>query len=374
MTPYQLFLAFLYFFIVLVILPIFCSEKVYSVYYEEDSKKASTIEKVNVEHRRKGVQEYLENTDPQTSLSFYESKLSEPVDNLIIILAKKPRHEGDLILSQLVAEVDRNIREQTFFTNGMFICNTTRIPFSELDHLSKFYPIRQSENTTSWKLFNSQEVIKHDFVECINQGRNNYRFKHVTVIRDFVVPYPGFLTALNYVTTKRLSSSLVRGDLRENPTSWLFLHLHEPVPFRHYEFSGDCVREILLLTIFGATLFYLVFGYVEGQQQPTSLRATYTLYGALYFLTFALFIGRPYVSELRRVASGLYRLYDPPQPVPFTAMALPYTSLSPLLTQLNLLRCSTYTPFYEVLDHMVNTLEMPAYVMSPSLFRYVARD
>lgn len=373
MTTYQIFLAFLYFFIVLVILPIFCSEKVYSVFYQGDETKADITERINMEYRRQGVEKYLENMDPHSSRAFHEAKLSTPLDNLIIVMAKRPKHPEDLVLSQLVTEIDRSLRAETFYRSAMFICNTTRVPFAELDRLAPFYPVRPSENTTKWKLFNPQEVLKHDFVDCVTQGMKGAAFNHVTLVRDVVVPYAGSLSALNYLLANRLSRTLVRGDLRQREGSWLFLHLHEPVAFRHYEMTSECLRELLLLAIFGGGIFTWVFRWFEGPHQPPSLRATYAFYGALYFLTLALSVGRPYVSEVRRAATAFYRLYDPPLPAHFSAMALPATILPPLLTQLDLLRCSAYTPFHEVLDHMVNTLEAPAYVVSPSLFRYVAR-
>nr|XP_045599179.1 uncharacterized protein LOC123758684 [Procambarus clarkii]XP_045599180.1 uncharacterized protein LOC123758684 [Procambarus clarkii] len=373
MTRHQIFLAFLYFFVVLIVLPILCSEKVYSVYYQENVETNSYIDSINNEHRIEGVQEYLLRTDPKASLTFYESKLSGSVDNLVIVIAKKPAHEENLTLTQLVAEIDRNIRNQKFFRNAMLICNATRIPFPELEYLARFYPVRLVENTTSWKLLNSEEVKKHDFVECARLGLNSVNFKHVTLIRDVVIPYPGFLGVVNHMISNRLNSGIVRGELQETNTSWLFMHLHEPSPLRHYQFSGDSLREILLLTCSGALLFYVVFRWLEGPLQSSSSRVTYTIYGGLYFITFALFIGRPYISELRRVAADMYRVYDPPEPINFSAMALPKSSLHGLLAQLSLLRCSLYSPFHEVLDHMVNTLELPGYVISPSLVRYAAR-
>ncbi|XP_042205896.1 uncharacterized protein LOC121855109 [Homarus americanus] len=373
MMRHQLILAFLYFVIVLVILPFFLTERVYSIYYQEDYEKSSFTDTIKNEYRLNGAQQYLENVDPETSLTFHNSKLSEPVDNLIIVLAKKATHEKDLILTQLVTEVDKNIRAEKFYRNAMMICNTTRSHFRELDRLARFYPVRQAQNTTRWKLFNTEEVKKHDFVECVNQGINSVNFKYLTLIRDVVVPYSGFLGVLNHLASKRLTRSLVRGDLKERDTSWLFLHLQEPVPFRHYEFTGVCVREILLVACSGAVFFTVVFRWLEGPSLPSSARIIYALYGVLYFLTFALVIGRPYVNEFRRFSADMYLVYDPPEPILFSAIVLPSSSLDVLLPQLNLLQCSKYSPFHEVLDHMISTIELPGYVVSPSLFKYVAR-
>lgn len=373
MTRHQIFLAFLYFVIVLIVLPFFCNEKVYSLYYQADDAKNNRTDLINNEHRKKGVREYLKQIDPKDSLTFHISKVSEPVDNLIVVMAKRPNKVEDLTLTQLVAEVDRNIRNQKLYRNAMLICNTTRLPFHELNHLAQFYPVRMAVNNTKWKLFNSEEVKKHDFVECLKQGLTYVNSRYITLIRDVVVPYSGFLGVVNHVINKRITSSLVQGELLKNDRPWLFLHLHEPVTFRQYHLSCECVREILLLTCSGALLFYLAFRWLEGPLQRSYVRVTYAMYGALYFFTFALVIGRPYVTELRRMAAELYRVYEPPKPIHFSAMVLPSNILPGLLAQLNLVSCSVYSPFHELLDHMVNTMELPGYVVSPSLVRYVSR-
>lgn len=374
MFTHRLLFPILYFFVVLIVLPIFTSDKVYSMFYQDDVPKNTEIEQMKLEFRKKGVQKYLRSLDAAATLEYHEDKLSESVDNLIIIFARRPKHD-DLLLSQLVAEVDRNIRREKFYKSAFFVCNVTRINFPELDLLSRIYPVRQAKNTTSWKLFNREEVIKHDFVECITHALSETNAKHLTLLRDHVVPYSGFLQVLNRVIMTRLNRTISRGELMPAYSSWLFLHLQEPVPFRHYEFSLSCVYELILISSFGGLLFLLVFWWVEEPRHHhlVSIRLTYIFYGVLYFLTFALIIGRPYVSELRRFAPEFYRLYDPPEPVHFSAMSLPTASAAKLVNSLADVRCSVYVPFHRVLDHMVNTIELPGYVISPSLVKYVAR-
>ncbi|XP_042867862.1 uncharacterized protein LOC122259046 [Penaeus japonicus] len=374
MFTHRLLFPILYFFVVLIVLPIFTSDKVYSMFYQEDVAKNAEIDQMKLEFRKKGVEKYLKSIDERATLAYHEDKLSEPVDNLIIIFARKPKHD-DLLLSQLAAEVDRNIRKERFYRSAFFVCNVTRINFSELELLSGIYPVRQAKNTTSWKLFNREEVIKHDFVECITHALAETEAKHLTLIRDHVVPYSGFLQVLNRVIATRLNNTISRGELQQADSSWLFLHLQEPVPFRHYEFSLSCVYELFVISSIGGLLFFLVLWWVEDprHQHLMSVRVTYIFYGILYFFTFALIIGRPYVSELRRFAPDFYRLYDPPEPVHFSAMSLPAASAAELVKHLNEVRCSVYVPFHRVLDHMVNTIELPGYVISPSLVKYVAR-
>ena len=374
MTRYQLLLALLYFIVLLVILPVFCSNKIYSVFYQEDPFRNQEVEVVNREQRRRGVREYLQDTSEHESLPFHRSLLRDSLDNLIVVLAKQPQYEEDKVLSQLVTEVDRNIRSQSLYHNGLVICNASRTSYEELHQLSRLYPVVQAENTTTWKLFNKEETIRHDFIDCIKQGQRAARFKHITLIRDVMVPYSGFLETLNQLLYLRFSHDTIRGELVERGTPWLFLHLHEPVPFRQYQMSGECLWELVVLAITGGLLFYTVFRYIEGPLLPVFMRVTYTFYGALYFVTFATLVGRPYITELRSVAASLYRVYDPPEPVHFSAITFPSTSLGPLLQQLSFLRCSLYSPFHEALDHMVNTLEYPGFVVSPSFVRSAVRN
>lgn len=366
-------LSLLYFVLVLVILPIFCSDKIYSVHYQEDEQVNEAIDSLKAESRKRGVLEYLMTLNSEKSLAFHKFKGSGSVDNLIIVIAKHPSDKDALILSQLVTELDRNIRAERFYKNALLICNATRIPFGELSTLARFYPVKQAENTTTWKMFNKEEIIKHDFVECLDMGVNHTRAKHVTIIRDKVVPYSGFLEPLNHVISTQISKVMQRGDLHEVTSSWLFMHLQEPVPFRHYSLTLGSTRELFLIACIGSLFFYFVFRYLERQHQPSFSTCTYIFFGALYFLTFALVIGRPYVSELRRLAGAFYRVYDPPEPIHFSALTMPVSSINELLLQLNQLRCSSYFPFHKVLDNMINTLEKPGYVISPSLVRYVTK-
>ncbi|KAG0715858.1 hypothetical protein GWK47_010995 [Chionoecetes opilio] len=145
-------------------------------------------------------------------------------------------------------------------------------------------------------------------------------------------------------------------------------------PLRQYQFNGECLWELVIIAITGGVIFYSIFRYLEGPSLPTFMRVTYTFYGALYFVTFAITIGRPYITELRRSAATFYRVYDPPEPVHFSAITLPSSSLEPLLKQLSVLRCSVYSPFHEALDHMMNTLECPGFVASPSFVTYAVRN
>ncbi|XP_050695838.1 uncharacterized protein LOC126985259 [Eriocheir sinensis] len=373
MTPHQLILAFIYFFVLLVILPVFCSDKIYSLFYQEDPLRNQEIEVVKREHRRQGVKEYLGETDEFESLAFHRTLLRENLDHLIVIIAKKPEYEEDKVLSQLVTEVDRNIRSQRLYRNALVICNASRSPFEELRMLSRRYPVIEALNSTKWKLVNKEEAIRHDFMDCVGLGRSVAQFNHLTVIRDVVVPYPGFLETLNQILHLRIDYGTVRGELRARGTPWLFLHLHEPVPFRQYQVSWESLWELLMLALSGGLLFHLIFRYLEGPTLQTGLRVTYTLYGALYFVTFAVVVGRPYITELRRYAAGLFRIYDPLEPVHFSAVTLPFNILQSLLTQLSMTKCSIYSPFHEALDHMVNTLECPGFVLSPSLVSYAVR-
>lgn len=376
MTPHRLILAFLYFFVVLVVLPIFCSDKIYSLHYQDDPKRNAEIDAVKREYRRNGVKEYLYHIQDNESLAFHKSKLSAPVYNLVIAMAHNSTPKEDLVLSQVVTEIDRNIRREQGYHSALIICNTTSAPDSELENLAQFYPVMSTDTTTikGKKALDSEELLRRSFIGCIRQGleRTN-NAQHVTVIRDLVVPYPGFLTVVNQVMNRRLSNKFVRGELMPSETPWLFLHLHEPVPFRHYDLSGSSFGEISMVTLSGAVIFCLVFRWLEGPQQTFVTQVTYAFYGALLFLTFALVLGRPYVSELRRVVVDFYRLYDPYEPVHFSAMSFPTRTLPELLDQMNSHRCSPYVPFHRAMNQMIATLDLPGYVISPSLVRYVSR-
>lgn len=374
MTPHRLILAFLYFFVVLVVLPIFCSNKIYSVHYQDDPKRNAEIDAVKREYRKNGIREYLLHIHHNESLAFHKSKLSAPVYNLVIVIAQNSTPKEDLVLSQVVTETDRNIRREQGYHSALVICNTTSAPDSELENLAQFYPVVSTNTTTkSKKALDSEELLRRSFVGCIRQSLERTNTQHVTVIRDLVVPYSGFLTVVNQVMNRRLSSRFVRGELMPSENPWLFLHLHEPVPFRHYDFSSSSCGEISLVTVSGAVIFCLVFRLLEGPHQTFVTQVTYACYGALLFLTFALVLGRPYVSELRRALADFYRLYDPYEPVHFSAMSFPITTLPKLLDQMSSHRCSPYVPFHRTMDQMVATLEMPGYVISPSLVRYVSR-
>jgi len=373
MTPHQILLAFLYFFILLVLLPIFSSNKVHSAYYQEKDRKAiKDLEKTKNDFRKSRVSEFLRLTNQVESLQYHESQLKNNIDHLIVIIAKSPRDKEALILSQLAAEIGLSVRENDFLTNSMVICNASRTNFEELDHLSEYYPVLQASNTTKWKLFNSEEVKKHDFVECLGHALNRTSAKYVTIIRDVILPYSNFLPALTHIIRTKLSRSFSKGELVESP-EWLYLHLHEPQTFMHYELSVTCIYELFMITCTGIILFYYTFRLCD-PDLPRQYIVTYCFYGALYFLTFSLVIGRPYVNELRRLSYALYRVYDPPEPVQFSAMTLPSKNAAALRTHLTGIMCSAYVPFHEVLDHSVNTLELPAFVVSPSLFRYVVDE
>ncbi|CAL4117478.1 unnamed protein product [Meganyctiphanes norvegica] len=373
MTPHQILLAFLYFIILLVLLPIFSSNKVHSAYYQEkDKKEIKYIEKLKNDYRKDKVTEYLRITNQVESLQYHESNFKNNVDNLIIIIAKSPKDKEALILSQLAAEIDLSLREKDFLTSALVICNASRKDFNELEHLAEYYPVFQAYNTTQWKLFNSEEIIKHDFVECIGHAINHTSAKYITVIRDVILPYSNFLPALTHIIRTKLSRSFSQGELVESP-SWLYMHLHEPLTFRHFDLTIVCIVELFLITCIGALLFYFTFRLID-PNLPHSYRVTYCFYGALYFFTFSLVIGRPYINELRRLSYALYRVYDPPEPVHFSAMTLPSKNAAALRMHLTGIMCSSYVPFHEVLDHFVNTMELPAFVVSPSLFRYVVDE
>ena len=374
MNHQTLALAFVYFFVILVLIPAFCGDKVFSLYYHGDSEINLSIEKVKNKHRLARVDEYFKELNPSVSLLYHETKINNNLENLIVILAKKQNNDYN-VLSQLVTELDKNIQEDVDHKTGMMICNISRSSYQELDYVSMFYPVKQGRNSTSWKLFNPEEIIKHDFVECLSLAVNTTSAKYITIISDRVVPYANFLYNLNHIIHTKLENYMYFGELYPKQNEpWLFLHLQEPVVFRKYTWSWTCLYELFMITVIGGVVFYLIFTLMDpiGQYSPSHNRLVITLFGALFFFTLALIIGRPYITELRRNAASLFRIYEAPEPVHFSGLNMPYTSAVMLVEHLSHLRCSVYVPFHEVLDQSINTLERPAYVVSPSLLRFVS--
>ncbi|KAF2359369.1 hypothetical protein FHG87_009877, partial [Trinorchestia longiramus] len=146
------------------------------------------------------------------------------------------------------------------------------------------------------------------------------------------------------------------GEWVPNLNQWLFLHLQEPVKLRAYHYDSTSFRELLIISLLGATLFHVTFKLLDPHLSSRSVVFT-VLYGGSFFLTFALCLGRPYTTELRRIIPALYRTYDPPEALHFSALTLPSSSFGKIEPLLQSTRCSQYVGFHRVLDSLINSLE-----------------
>ncbi|XP_076063101.1 GPI-N-acetylgalactosamine transferase PGAP4-like isoform X1 [Oratosquilla oratoria] len=376
MTPYSIFLIFLYFIVLVFLLPALSGGKIYSLYNYRSDIENRIIEDTKQEFRKVGSIHHLGNLSMEESIYYHEQQLKGTVDHLIVVLAKSPRNEKHHVLTQLATEVDANVRSVSVskgMSSGMFICNTSQHEFTELDILSRYYPVLTTSNNASSKHFNKEDIKRRDFLGCLGLAREVSVARYMTIIWDVVVPYPGFLRTLGALLSTRINCSIRRGELVPVNKDWLYLSLHEPVASRGFGSNLASFHELIVMALFGMILFYLIFLVLE-PGQTSSTRVLYCFYGILYFITLSLIIGRPYLTELRRLSPTLFRVYQQQEPTYVSAITVPTANSRELTGLLQQTRCSSYSPFHHVLDRISNTLEKRILLVSPSLVRYVVQD
>ncbi|XP_047735533.1 uncharacterized protein LOC125177588 [Hyalella azteca] len=376
MNNHIVLLSTLYLIIVGFVLPYLLRERIFSMFFELNDLENELLEDTKFHHRQKHSMAYLQALEPGKTLPLYDARLrSGNISHLIIALVRDPDHRrGSQYLTQLAvglheASVDDN-------HTGIFFCNGTSEENPYLTKVAQHFPVYDvpKSNSEDKLSFSSkrENKLKTAFLECVRLGLNqtNSAPLLVTVFNDNVLPLPHFSQDIKKIVRHKLSHRMSCGELIPRSDQWLFLHLQEPVGLRSYRYDTESLRELLLISLTGAVVFHVIFKVLDPHLSSRSVLFTF-IYGGSLFLTFALCMGRPYTTELRRVTPALYRTYDPPEALHFSALTLPSSSFGMIEPLLRTIKCSQYVGFHRVLDSLINSLEIPGYVVSPSLVQYV---
>lgn len=336
------------------------------------------IEEVKSSYRLNHSRDLLTALDPRMSMAFHNARLSSgDVEHLLVILVRnvdQMQPSRAQYLLPLTTYLHEMVARDT--DTGMFLCDTTTHYNPILQNLTTYFPSYQIENTdyVQNKLMNytsDNNRLKNSFINCLKLASEITTSPKVfTVFNENILPYEYFRRDIKGIIKNKLDNKLLSGEYVPNRDKWLFLHLQEPANFRVYHCDFASFLELFIIAAIGSLIFHAIYQLIDNQMSSSNVVFT-LMYGGVFFLTCALSLGRPYVAELRRYACSLYKVYDPPEAVHFSALTVSSSSYERMEPHLRTISCSDYVGFHEVLDSMINTLEIPGYVISPSLVRYV---
>ena len=365
-------LVVLYFVLLVVILPLVNRSRVYSPFSAVSDDFNTLIENQKFHHRVLEAKDYFSTKNEEKSKTYHQARYKhQEANHLIIVIIKKvldgkggPSAQH---LLQLSASMDEIVHENEDY--GLVFCDASNNTHPALPVLSGYFQLVTLKMKNFWS---SEETLKHAFLDCVDFGSNLMQdnIKFITVFNENVLPYANFAGDLRDILQSRLESKFSFGEMVTNSGNWLFLHLHEPIGLRHFQFSFTCLKEFIFIFMTGAVTFYGIFRVLDRYLYQRSLLLSF-LYGGVLFITFAICMGRPYLSELRRFSSSFYDLYDPPEPIFFSALTMSLKGFQKMKPHIKNVTCSSATEFHELLDSLINSLEIPGYVLSPSLVRYV---
>ncbi|KAL7632234.1 UNVERIFIED_CONTAM: hypothetical protein RMT77_017450 [Armadillidium vulgare] len=375
MNSLLLILLYIYFAVVLIFLPSMCKSRVLSPLNTLSMKENVEIEEYKNQYRKQYAKEYIHNLNVSNKYFKYVNIYNKHMDHLFIIIPSHRLNSSSgketLALTQLVTEIDKNIKEEKSMKADFFICDQSE-KTDELKNLEKFFP---SISESKIKKYNNiEDFYRSSFVNCVQIALEKLKAKpnYVTIIRESLLPYSNFLSKLHFLIERKIENSIFRGELQPTNNDWLFLHLHEPIPFRYYGLNWCSIREIFIILITGGAIFYLFGNALNINKYSKASTPIFCMFGSVLLITLAFGIGRPYIIEIRRSFNAMQTFYAQPSPVFVSAVTLPAAGASIMVEYLQRLTCSQYVPFSDVWDHSVSTLGKEGYIASPSLMRYIA--
>lgn len=377
MNNHRLILIACYLILVFIVFPTSNRNHVFSLLSSMNLKENSLIEEVKSSHRLEHSKQQLNDLDPSSTLHLHKERLTTShLDHLFVIMARNVQQKRPSRAHYLLP-LTMHLHDVVTGDNstGMIVCDTTTHLNEIFHNLTNYFPTYKIRNEMSSNELinytNENNILKRSFSNCLKGAIENTNYPRIlTIFNENVLPYHYFARDIRELIRTRLDKKISSGEFIVNDDKWLFLHLQEPIQLRLFQCDYESFRELVIVAIIGALTFYLIFRVLEPQMSSSSVLFN-ALYGAIFFLTFAFCLGRPYLSEIRRNMSALYRIYDPPEPVGFSALTLPTSSYYLMEPQLRTISCSDYVGFHNVLDSLINTLEIPGYIVSPSLVRYV---
>ena len=372
-------LIFIYFVWLLIFGPLFYSGKVHSIFNTMDAHDNRAIEMMANTQRKQKIKLKLDLLNHSMKI-YHQNKLgNHSNDHVVIIIAtKEASTSGKYSLSQLVMQMDQAMREDP--KSAMIICDQTEVHSEEMRVLLQLFPVHKptSVSKSSSKRRNQQETKKNNFVQCIRSVERviEYHPKYLTVLYDTIVPYDNFIRNLRQALDYKIESKILRGErVKLTQYPWMYLLLQEPHDLRGFSMDGSSFVELLVVSCTGAFVFYLYAVYCETRfySSRTALNVTviFCIFGAIFFLTCALVMGRPYLTEFRRHFPSLQRIYELTNPVEISAVIMNSTNAMEIVKELDKSMCSNYFTFAHTWHHLTNAFDIPGYILSPSLVRYV---
>jgi len=378
MNNHRVILIVCYLVLFVIVLPLACRYKVFSVYSILDSKSSHALETHKSFYRSQRSKYFMKINDQKLIRRLHDNRLlMRNLDHLLVILIgvqnnEEGRTENGGNLYPLSEQLHRLVERDG--GAGLFICDASNTTSAVLNDMYKFFPSNQVEIPyidEPGVYFNKENKLKLAFKYCLKMVSKLVNDSTlITVFNDNVMPYKYFETDFRNIVKFKLDNRFSNGDYIPNPNRWLFLHLREPIHLRFFRLEGEALKEFCMIAVSGSVVFFIIFNYLDPRMSSGNCCFN-IIFGAVFFLTFAICLGRPYLTELRRLGSNLYRVYDPQEAVDFSALSLKASTfklIDPFLTNVT---CTPYYPFSKLLDNMINTLQLPGYVVSPSLVRYV---
>ena len=301
--------------------------------------------------------------------SFHKARLlSENLRHLFIITIDSKVHNYNSNLYKLIGDLHDIVSLDDQL--GLFICDNSVTFDRNISNIYKYFPVSKISIDARNKLpnfFNRENLLKLSFINCVKKAMTTTNKPiFYTIFNEDILPRKQFLQNLNYVIESKLNSRIESGEPVRQDRKWLFLHLLDTSQSYGLICDMESLAIILIIAIIGSTCFYYIFKYLDPQM--SSGNACFNVcYGALFYVTLALYTSKPCLSELKRMYPSLHRVYVPPKPMHFSALTLQRWSMDLMEPILASVTCSDYMEFYRLLDSVSNSLEIPSYVVYPSL-------
>lgn len=351
------------------VLPWFCQNLGFSLYYNPATQTRERIEKMNEIRTTKAYKtlrmmpQNVEST--RDFLTTDAQKYKDKGVNIafIVVSVKRPANPHYLVqvVARLLEQTHRN-KMQMNYKIIVFNADNNDSENEDIKLLSDYVTVVNTKdlNRNYSSFVHVYEKERLDYVSALQVGVH-VNADYSVIIEDDALPDINFIRNLNFIIKWKIPW------LRLSP-KWAFLKLYYPEKWQG--FGNTEVPEIILIFIVCGLLSTKLFLLVRRNRHSLVALFFIFLTSGSYFTSMAYIIGRAHLIELGKVSSIFYRVTEAPSCCT-PAVLYPKEHIKDLVSFLQSKTCSTTYPLDFALDDFVTSQSLVKYLASPNLVSHI---
>lgn len=358
------------------ILPWFCQDLGFSLYYKSSKLTKDKLENINLQRTGEAFDFFSHlRAQPQSVFSLNEPHFIEENIRIAFVVVSVKRQSNPHYLLQVVACLLSQTKDETDkkWKAKVVVLNADLNPSENKDaeYLENYLTVVNAYKGINISMVDTEvyEKEKRDYVLALEIGAHlNADF--TVIIEDDALPDRDFLQKLKFLINWRVSW------FRTKP-GWAFLKLYYPEKWQGY--GNTEIPELVLIFILGSAvptgiylymLLYMKRSRIYKYNYQMVMIILLFISCGLYCMMAAYTIGRAHLIELGKISPLFYRASQAPGCCT-PCVLYPRVYLKDIIEFLQSKRCKKSYPLDFALDDFVMVKHLHKYLASPNLVSHI---